>query len=286
LSQRPKDRVKFTPRLHPTRPLFVLLILTAAATAAFPHLSEKRPEQKIGVFSFPTALLGDDTQSAADTLKSLPRIPNHFGDYLPGKLYDMRRRLEPCGASFGGHDFAWFNPHLQVLVVGVAPNDMAIVQRFVEGLVISSDALANLVLKGEVTIGEGPSRKGQPARQATCEVYGSSGMRTSRSAKASHGISYDLQIEPVTTADGTAVDCRLILKVEYEGNDYKLATESVVPFSKVQTQLVGTTPRGERVEFHLSTTAIFAGPESPLMDGKWKEGLLKRLKSTPQSARH
>jgi hypothetical protein len=84
----------------------------------------------------------------------------------------------------------------------------------------------------------------------------------------------------VTKPDGASFEYNIMLQANYEGAEYKLTTSAAGLFGKEQTMLLGTTPNGERVEFHLEAKPVWVIPKSPLEDAKWKAGLLKRLKST------
>ena len=77
----------------------------------------------------------------------------------------------------------------------------------------------------------------------------------------------------MTGPDGASDDCSMTLKVHYGGEDYELTTSKYVRFEKTLTELIGTTPDGERIEFHLSTS-FWLVPGSTLYEGKWKLGLL------------
>ena len=260
-----------------------ILIFTFLVSLCRPLCAEVQASQQFGVIGLSPDLLAFDPAKAEEFSKSYPLLPNPCTVYLPGKLYDVRKRFEPVGVKFRQQDFAWFNPHLSVLVVGAAPQDLALLRSFVEGGV-GEDILKNLPPEGrnhQSAVNLAP-KDGPSHRMAFPNLYGTSGQRTISSATGGGGIDYHLAIAPVTGPDGVSFEYSMELKIRYGGKNYALMKSSTVPFSKVETQLVGTTPSGERVEFHLSTKAIWVADEPSFMDErKWKESVLQCVRSAP-----
>jgi len=238
---------------------------------------EDSPRQ-FDVFFEPGLIQLKPQDATVDAPGTYPLYPNRFTDYLPGNLFDMRRHFEAVGARFRPGDFAWFNPDRNVLIVGASPDDLRFIRSYILG--VNYDPPQNIILSGRITIGANPSHKGHSVGQLSWQIYGRNGQRSSASAKVNSGIACECEIEPVTKPDGASFEYNILLQANYEGAEYKLTASAAGLFGKEQTMLLGTTPKGERVEFHLEAKPVWVIPKSPLEDAKWKAGLLKRLKST------
>lgn len=226
-----------------------------------PNLVEHRPQ--------------DETE---DSSKRYPLYPNRFTDYLPGNLFDMRKLFESAGGKFRPGDFAWFNPDRNVLVVGASRDDLRFIKSYIQGG--TYDPPLNIMLCGRVTVSAKRGRKSQPADDLSWQIYCHSAQRATVSVKGGRGIGHECEIECIPGPDGTAFEYNIALQATYAGTEYKQVISATAFFGKEQTMLLGTTPDGERVEFHLEAKPIWMVPPSPLEDAKWKAGLLKRLKST------
>lgn len=211
-------------------------------------------------------------------LKPYPLYPNRFTDYLPGNLYDMRKLFEAAGAKFRPGDFVWFNPDRNVLVVGASSDDLRFIKSYFKGR--TDDPPLNIMVCGSVAVNAKRGQKSQLADELSWQIYCHSSQRITVSVKGGRGIGHECEIECTPGPDGTAFEYNIVLQATYAGTAYKLTTSATAFFGQEQTMLLGTTPNGERVEFHLDAKPIWMVPESPLEDAKWKASLLKRLKST------
>ncbi|MEZ0258280.1 MAG: hypothetical protein ACAI37_23570 [Chthoniobacter sp.] len=213
--------------------------------------------------------------------KHYPLCPNDFADFLPGELHDMRRLFEPDGAKFGPNDFVFYNPKRNVVIAAAPPVTIHFIKTILDSYNQGfTDPIQNLLLEGTITVGDNANSN----PQLEFRIYSKSGVKSSASSLGGSGIGYQMEMETTNQANGDSCECSLMLKAFYGGKEYSLLTTFALRFGNAQTLLLGTTAQGERVEFRLIVKDVYFEPESPLRDIKWKERLLRRLRSARQSA--
>jgi hypothetical protein len=261
----------------------ILLAWWAWLTLSCSTEAKDHPHHEVAVFYPPVNVLDLKAQNSTEgAAKRYPLYPNNFADFLPGELYDMRQLFEPDGAKFGSNDFVFYNPKRNVVITAASH----VTVRFIKTMLDSynqgfSEPIQNLLLEGTISIGHNASSE----PQLHFQIYSKSGIKSSGAALGGSGIGYQLEIEPTNQADGASCECNLMLKAFYGGKEYSLLTTFALRFGKIETLLLGTTAQGENVEFRLLVRNVyFEPPDSPLRDIKWKDGLLRRLRSAPRSA--